>query len=96
MNEIKNPKRPMYFYYGIVLIVLILLNSFLMPFLTERQVKEVDYGTFMQMTEDHEIGKVEVQSNQIVFTNKDETQIYKSHYLAQYPDAVPFRRGNGG
>ena len=78
MNEIKNPKRPMYFYYGIVLIVLILLNSFLMPFLTERQVKEVDYGTFMQMTEDHEIGKVEVQSNQIVFTNKDETQIYKT------------------
>lgn len=78
MNEIKNPKRPMYFYYGIVLIVLILLNSFLMPLLTERQVKEVDYGTFMQMTEDHEIGKVEVQSNQIVFTNKDETQIYKT------------------
>lgn len=78
MNEIKNPKRPMYFYYGIVLIVLILLNSFLMPFLTERQVKEVDYGTFMQMTEDHEIGKVEVQSNQILFTNKDETQIYKT------------------
>lgn len=78
MNEIKNPKRPMCFYYGIVLIVLILLNSFLMPFLTERQVKEVDYGTFMQMTEDHEIGKVEVQSNQIVFTNKDETQIYKT------------------
>lgn len=78
MNEIKNPKRPMFFYYGIVLIVLILLNSFLMPFLTERQVKEVDYGTFMQMTEDHEIGKVEVQSNQIVFTNKDETQIYKT------------------
>lgn len=78
MNEVKNPKRPMYFYYGIVLIVLLLLNMFLMPLINNRQVQEVDYGTFMQMTEDHEIGKVEVQSNQIVFTNKDETQIYKT------------------
>lgn len=78
MNEVKNPKRPMYFYYGIVLIVLLLLNMFLMPSINNRQVQEVDYGTFMQMTEDHEIGKVEVQSNQIVFTNKDETQIYKT------------------
>lgn len=78
MNEVKNPKRPMYYYYGIVLIVLLLLNMFLMPSINNRQVQEVDYGTFMQMTEDHEIGKVEVQSNQIVFTNKDETQIYKT------------------
>lgn len=78
MNEVKNPKRPMYFYYGIVLIVLLLLNVFLMPSINNRQVQEVDYGTFMQMTEDHEIGKVEVQSNQIVFTNKDETQVYKT------------------
>lgn len=78
MNEVKNPKRPMYFYYGIVLIVLLLLNMFLMPSINNRQVQEVDYGTFMQMTEDHEIGKVEVQSNQIVFTNKDETQVYKT------------------
>lgn len=78
MNEVKNPKRPMYYYYGIVLIVLLLLNMFLMPLINNRQVQEVDYGTFMQMTEDHEIGKVEVQSNQIVFTNKDETQVYKT------------------
>ena len=78
MNDVKNPKRPMYFYYGIVLIVLLLLNMFLMPSINNRQVQEVDYGTFMQMTEDHEIGKVEVQSNQIVFTNKDETQVYKT------------------
>lgn len=78
MNEVKNPKRPMYFYYGIVLIVLLLLNMFLMPSINNRQVQEVDYGTFMQMTEDHEIGKVEVQSNQIIFTNKDETQVYKT------------------
>ena len=68
----------MYFYYGIVLIVLLLLNMFAMPYLTERQVQEVDYGTFMQMTEKHEIGKVEVEQNQIVFTNKDESKIYKT------------------
>ena len=78
MNEVKNPKRPMYFYYGIVLIVLLLLNMFAMPYLTERQVQEVDYGTFMQMTEKHEIGKVEMEQNQIVFTNKDESKIYKT------------------
>ena len=78
MNEVKNPKRPMYFYYGIVLIVLLLLNMFAMPYLTERQVQEVDYGTFIQMTEKHEIGKVEVEQNQIVFTNKDESKIYKT------------------
>ncbi len=78
MNEVKNPKRPMYFYYGIVLIVLLLLNMFAMPYLAERQVQEVDYGTFMQMTEKHEIGKVEVEQNQIVFTNKDESKIYKT------------------
>ena len=78
MNEVKNPKRPVYWYYAIAVIVLLLLNSFLMPSIAERQVQEVDYGTFMQMTEDKEIGKVEVKSNQIVFTNKDETQIYKT------------------
>ena len=78
MNEIKNPKRPMYFYYGIVLIVLLLINTFLMPYMAERQIKEVDYGTFMSMTLEHEIGKVDIESNQIVFTNKDESQIYKT------------------
>ena len=78
MNEIKNPKRPMYFYYGIVLIVLLLINTSLMPYMAERQIKEVDYGTFMSMTLKHEIGKVDIESNQIVFTNKDESQIYKT------------------
>ena len=78
MKEVKNPKRPMYFYYGLVLIVLLLLNMFAMPYITEHEVKEVDYGTFMKMTESKEIGKVDVQSNQIVFTNKDESQVYKT------------------
>lgn len=78
MKEVKNPKRPMFFYYGIVLLILLLLNSIAMPYLAGREIKEVDYGTFMQMTEDKEIGKVDIQSNQIVFTNKDESKIYKT------------------
>ncbi len=78
MNEVKRPKKPFIFYYGIVLAVLLLGNTLLMPYLAQRKVKEVDYGTFMTMTEEGEVGQVEVQSNQIVFTNKEETQIYKT------------------
>lgn len=78
MNEVKNPKRPVYYYYAIALIVLLLLNMFVTPRLVEGKVEEVDYGTFMQMTEEHEIGKVEIESNQIVFTNKDESKVYKT------------------
>lgn len=78
MNEVKNPKRPVYYYYAIALIALLLLNMFVTPRLTEGKVEEVDYGTFMQMTEDREIGKVEIESNQIVFTNKDESKVYKT------------------
>lgn len=63
MNEVKNPKRPVYYYYAIALIALLLLNMFVTPRLTEGKVEEVDYGTFMQMTEDREIGKVEIESN---------------------------------
>ena len=52
MKEVKSPKRPLIFYYGIVLVVLLVFNLFITPMLAERQVKEVDYGTFMKMTED--------------------------------------------
>ena len=81
MNEVKNPKRPMYFYYGIVLIVLLLLNMFAMPYLTERQVQEVDYGTFMSMTESKNIGQVQVEDQQIVFTDKDEKNVYQTNVM---------------
>lgn len=78
MKEVKNPKRPMAYYYALVLLVLLGLNFIILPYMTERQVKEVDYGTFITMTEDSKIGKVEVESNQIIFTNKDESKIYKT------------------
>ena len=78
MNEVKTPKRPLIYYYGIVLIVLMLINLFVVPHLARMQIKEVDYGTFIQMTEQKQIGEVEVSDNEIVFTSKDGKQIYKT------------------
>ena len=78
MKEVKPSKKPLAIYYAIVLLVLLVLNLVFVPWLTERQVKEVDYGTFMSMTEEKDIGKVDIQSNQIVFTDKEEKQIYKT------------------
>ena len=78
MNEIKKPKKPLIFYYGIVLAALLFFNLFIMPWLARRQIQEVDYGTFMTMTENGELGEVEIESNQILFTDKDMTQIYKT------------------
>ena len=80
MKEVKSPKKPLIYYYGIVLLVLMLFNLLALPTLTERQIKEVDYGTFMTMTENGEIGRAEIQEqeNRILFTNKDETVIYKT------------------
>ena len=78
MNEVKKPKKPLAFYYCMVMLVLLLFNLFAMPSLLERQVKEVDYGTFMNMTESKEIGLVEIQDNRIVFTDKNKENIYKT------------------
>lgn len=78
MNEVKTPKKTPLYYYGIVLLCLILFNSLVMPWFAQRQINPVDYGTFMTMTENKEIGLVEVQENQILFTNKDNTIIYKT------------------
>lgn len=78
MKEVKSPKKPLMYYYGIVILVLFFFNLFVSPVLMERQVKEVDYGTFMDMIDDGKIGKVEIEDNQIVFTNKDEDKIYKT------------------
>ena len=78
MKEVKPSKKPLAIYYAIVLLVLLVLNLVFVPWLTERQVKEVDYGTFMSMTQQQNIGKVDIQSNQIVFTDKEEKQIYKT------------------
>ena len=78
MKEVKTPKKPLAIYYTIVLLVLLLLNLVLVPWMSERQVKEVDYGTFMSMTEEKNIGRVDIESNQIIFTDKADQQIYKT------------------
>ena len=80
MNEVKKPKKPLISYYCIVLLILILFNSLAMPWLMEHQIKDVDYGTFIQMTEDGQVGRVNIkeQSNTIVFTDKEEKTIYQT------------------
>ena len=81
MKEVKTPKKPLLYYYIVALLVLLLFNFFAMPLLARQQVEEVDYGTFMTMTENREIGEVEIESNQIIFTNKDGSKIYKTGVL---------------
>ncbi len=78
MQEVKTPKKPLIFYYLIVIAVLILFNILATPYLAAHQTQEVDYGTFMTMITNKNIGKVEIQDNQIVFTNKDNTEYYKT------------------
>lgn len=78
MKEVKTPRKPLAIYYALVLLMLLLLNLVLLPWMEERQIKEVDYGTFMTMTEEKNIGRVDIESNQIIFTDKDEMQVYKT------------------
>ena len=80
MNEVKRPRKPLLYYYGIILLVLLLFNLLALPRFAEGQVIEVDYGTFMSMTESGQIGRVELQEqeNRILFTNQEETAIYKT------------------
>ena len=85
MNEVKQPKKPLAYYYGMVLLLLLVFNWLVMPMIADAKIKEVDYGTFMSMTESKDIGQVEIEDNQILFTNKDETQIFKTG-LMEDPD----------
>jgi len=80
MNEVKRPKKPLIFYYGIVMLVIILFNFIAMPWIASQQVKEVDYGTFMSMIDEKNIGLVEISEieNQITFTDKEQKQVYKT------------------
>ena len=80
MQEVQKPKKPLIFYYGVVILVLLLFNFFAMPWIAQRQVREVDYGTFIDMAEEQQLGQVEVQQQeqQIIFTNKDNTAIFKT------------------
>ena len=78
MNEVKKPKKSIISYYLIVLLVMMLFNWLVMPWILQRQIQQVDYGTFMTMTEEGDIGQVDIQSNQIVFTDKEGTKIFKT------------------
>ena len=80
MNEIKTPKKPLLYYYMVALLVLLLFNLLAMPWLEEHQIRDVDYNTFVSMTEQGQLGRVEIQqqSNRILFTDKDETTVYKT------------------
>ena len=78
MNEVKKPKKPLIFYYGIALLAVLLFNLIAMPWIAERQIKEVGYGQFMTMTEEGNIGQVQVQSNRILFTDKEGKQVYQT------------------
>ena len=78
MNEVKKPKKQIFTFYIIVLCLILFFNLFIMPSIAKARVKEVDYGTFISMTEEQNIGLVEIQDNQIVFTDKAQEKIYKT------------------
>ncbi|MEG1569870.1 MAG: ATP-dependent zinc metalloprotease FtsH [Clostridia bacterium] len=78
MKEVQPSKKPLIYYYVIALLLLLVFNAVFQPMIMEKKVQEVDYGTFMRMTENKEIGLVDIQNNQIIFTDKDQKQIYKT------------------
>ena len=78
MKEVKSPKKPLIYYYGIALLVILVFNLFVTPLLTQNQTTEVDYGTFMDMIDEKNIGVVQVEDYQIVFTDKDKTTVYET------------------
>ncbi len=96
MQEVRKPKKPLIFYYGVVLLILLLFNFLAMPWLAQRQVQQVDYGTFIEMADNQELGRVEVQEqdNQILFTNKDNTAIYKTGMMPD-PDLTQRLKDSG-
>ena len=78
MKEVKTPKKPLIYYYGVVLLIILLFNMLVTPMLSQRQVVEVDYGTFMDMIDEKNIGMVQVEDSQILFTDKDGTVVYET------------------
>ena len=96
MQEVKKPKKPLIFYYIVVLLVLMLFNFLAMPWLAQRQIVEVDYGTFMDMAEEKNLGVVEIQEqeNQILFTDKEQTTVYKTGMVPD-PDLKQMLRDSG-
>ena len=89
MNEVKSPKKPLIYYYGIVLLVLMVFNFLAMPWLAQRQIQAVDYNTFLTMLEDGDVGQIQLQEqeNRLLFTNKEQTAVYKTALVGD-PDLV--------
>ena len=96
MKEVRSPKKPLIYYGLIVMAVLLLFNMLITPMIAQHQVKEVDYGTFVQMAEDKDLGLVEVDEteNQVVFTNKEGTAIYKAGMIPD-PDLAQLLKDSG-
>ena len=94
MNEVKNPKKPLMYYYGIALVVMLLFNLLFLPMINQAQIKEVDYGTFMDMTDAGTIGEVQVKDNLILFTERGEKQVYKTGRMDD-PELVSRLRSSG-
>ena len=86
MNEVKTPKKPLIYYYAIVLLVLMLFNFLAMPWIAQRQIREVDYNTFNEMVQEGQVGQVQIQEqeNRILFTDKEETTVYKTPMVPDY------------
>ena len=84
MNEVHSPKKPLIFYYMVAMLLVMLFNFIAMPWLSQYQIQEVDYNTFVDMTEKGEIGRAEIQEadNRILFTSKDEKAIYKTAMIS--------------
>lgn len=78
MKEVKSPKKPLIYYYGVTLLIVLLFNLFITPLLMQQRVEEVDYGTFMQMVEEKNVGMVQVEETQILFTDKTNEKAYKT------------------
>ena len=94
MNEVNKPKKPLIYYYGIILLVIILFNLVFMPKILENQIRETDYGAFMDMIDQKDIGRVQIQDNQILFTDKAETTVYKTGLMND--DGLVERLHNSG
>ena len=78
MQEVKRPKKPLIYFYVAMILAILVFNCLVAPYLARKAIEDVDYGTFMTMTENGEIGKVQIQQNQIVFTDKEESAIYRT------------------
>ncbi|MBQ1876532.1 MAG: ATP-dependent metallopeptidase FtsH/Yme1/Tma family protein, partial [Selenomonas sp.] len=94
MQEVQPPKKPMAFYYILVLAVMLLFNEMARPYFDQAQIEQVDYGTFMDMTENQQISQVEIKDNQILFTGKEDNKKYKTG-LVNDPELVDRLHASG-